>query len=66
MSDWREFIATMTPERADLIRALMVRMRTREGVHETVACLMAAIHLLDRPGGVEMAERLAASRPERE
>lgn len=60
MSDWQTFVDTMTDDRADLIRDFMVRMRTREGVNETVSCLMAAIHMLDRPGGRELAERMAA------
>lgn len=59
MSIWSEFIATMTPERADRIRDNMIRMRTREGMEEVVNCMMAAVHMLGGEGGRELADRLA-------
>lgn len=57
--DWDAWIAGMTPERANVVRWFVVQMRTQAGIEETVNAMMAALNVLDRPGGRELADRLA-------
>ncbi len=60
MSDfWRAWIDGISPERAELVRWFLVRMRAKDGIDETVTAMMAAIHILDLPSGKATADRLA-------